>query len=471
MSGVRRLASVTMTIAMLLTTGAATATTLAAAAGSSAAAVPTATTASACPAHPTAPGTPVANAALHRQARVAARAHRRAVSAHARARRWHRRSVTARARGHAARARVDARHARLATHHARQLRKAASRAAAKLRAMRRRLHGPRGRGSCVYVRGSQLVDGNNQPIHPVGATRSGSEYACVQGWGMFDGPTDDGSIAAMTSWNVQIVRIPLNEDCWLGINGVNPDFAGATYRTAIEQYVARIEAHGMIVDLDLHWTAPAGVSATSQAVMADDDHSRAFWSSVATRYGHDHHVVFELFNEPHDISWACWRNGCTIPAAGAQPAWQAAGMQQLVTAVRSTGATNVVILGGLGWAGDISQWTSHRPRDPLGQEAAAWHIYNFGGCTDSTCWSAQAGSVPGIPVVVTEIGETDCGSSFVNPLMTWLDKARYSYLAWTWDDWHGCGGPSLLTSYDGTPNGAYGRAVRAHLRSRPALPR
>jgi hypothetical protein len=34
-------------------------------------------------------------------------------------------------------------------------------------------------GSCVYVRGGQLVDGNDDPIHPVGATRSGSEYACV----------------------------------------------------------------------------------------------------------------------------------------------------------------------------------------------------------------------------------------------------------------------------------------------------
>jgi aryl-phospho-beta-D-glucosidase BglC (GH1 family) len=274
----------------------------------------------------------------------------------------------------------------------------------------------------------------------------------------------------MASWNVQIVRIPLNEDCWLGINGVDPQFAGANYRKAIERYVARIEAHGMIADLDLHWTAPAAVLASGQAVMADADNSTAFWSQVATVYGHDQHVMFELFNEPHDISWACWENGCTVPATGSQPAWHAAGMQQLVTAVRATGATNVVILGGLGWAGDISQWKSHRPDDPLGQEAVAWHIYNFGSCTDATCWSAQAHSVPGIPVVVTEIGETDCRGGFVRPLMTWLDKTHYSYLAWTWDDWAGCGGPSLLKAYDGTPNGGYGKAVRAHFRSRPALP-
>jgi endoglucanase len=465
------MASLTVAVTVVLTTGAAAATTVAAA-SLPAAAVRAASTASPCPAKPVSPSTPAARAALQRQVRVSAKAHRRSVSARARAQRWHRRAVLARARGHKGRSRADARHARLAARNHRRLRPVSAAAAAKLRALRRALRAALpGVGSCVYVRGGHLVDGNNDPIHPVGATRSGSEYACVQGWGMFDGPTDDGSIAAMTSWNVQIVRIPLNEDCWLGINGVNPQFAGANYRTAVEGYVTRLEAHGMIVDLDLHWTAPAGVSANSQEVMADADHSAAFWSQVATGYGDDHHVVFELFNEPHDISWACWRNGCTIPAAGAQPAWQAAGMQQLVTAVRSTGATNVVILGGLGWAGDISRWTSHQPADPLGQEAAAWHVYNFGSCTEATCWSAQAGSVLGIPVVVTEIGETDCGSSFVDPLMTWLDERGYSYLAWTWDDWAGCNGPSLLASYDGTPNGAYGRAVRAHFRSRPALPR
>jgi hypothetical protein len=370
-------------------------------------------------------------------------------------------------------ARADGRKARNAARKARALAKAASLAAAKVRAMKAALGTPAGTsglGSCVYVHGGSLVDGTGVTIHPVGATRAGSEYACVQGWGMFDGPTDDASIAAMTTWNVQIVRIPLNEDCWLGINGVNPQFAGANYQAAIEGYVSRLEAHGMIVDLDLHWTAPAAVSASTQDVMADTDHSTTFWSQVAAIYGQDHHVVFELFNEPHDISWNCWENGCTIPAAGTTPAWQAAGMQQLVTAVRSAHASNVVILGGLGFSGDISQWKSHQPTDPLGQEAAAWHIYNFGSCTDATCWASQAATVTGIPVVVTEIGETDCGSGFVDPLMSWLDKTGYSYLAWTWDDWAGCGGPSLLASYDGTPNGDYGAAVKAHFLSRPALP-
>ena len=56
-----------------------------------------------------------------------------------------------------------------------------------------------------------------------GVNRSGLEYACIQGWGFFDSPHPDtidiaAMIAAMRSWDIDVVRVPLNEDCWLGIN-------------------------------------------------------------------------------------------------------------------------------------------------------------------------------------------------------------------------------------------------------------
>ncbi|HEX3670530.1 MAG TPA: hypothetical protein VHT92_02375 [Candidatus Cybelea sp.] len=69
----------------------------------------------------------------------------------------------------------------------------------------------------IKVSGNHLVDGNNDVVDLHGVNRSGTEYACVQGWGIFDGPSDSTSIQAMTTWNVNVVRVPLNEDCWLGI--------------------------------------------------------------------------------------------------------------------------------------------------------------------------------------------------------------------------------------------------------------
>src|SRR5436305_5983091 len=85
----------------------------------------------------------------------------------------------------------------------------------------------------LHVQGNQIVNGNGQPIRLLGVDRSGTEYACIQGWGIFDGPSDAASIQAITSWHTNAVRVPLNEDCWLGINGAPAAYSGATYQQAI----------------------------------------------------------------------------------------------------------------------------------------------------------------------------------------------------------------------------------------------
>lgn len=109
----------------------------------------------------------------------------------------------------------------------------------------------------LKVVGSHLVGTSGQSVRMLGANRSGSEYACVQGWGVFDGPDTAQSVAAMAAWKINTVRVPLNEDCWLGINGSPAAYSGAAYRTAISNYVTALHAAGMYAVLDLHWNAPA----------------------------------------------------------------------------------------------------------------------------------------------------------------------------------------------------------------------
>jgi hypothetical protein len=313
----------------------------------------------------------------------------------------------------------------------------------------------------VHVQGNRLVDDDGQAVQLVGLNRSGTEYACAQGWGIFDGPSDNTSIAAMTTWKPDIVRVPLNEDCWLGINGVDPSYGGAAYRHAVKGFVTRLERHGLLVDLELHLSAPGGELALGQQVMADADHSPTFWRQVAATFKGDHAVLFELFNEPHDISWRCWLRGCRT-AAG----WRTAGMQDMLDAVRGTGATNVVLAGGLGWSSDLSSWLTHRPDDPTGQLAAAFHTYNFSGCSTQACWDSTVAKVAKkVPVVTTELGENDCAGGYVEPLMDWLDNHGISYLGWTWDVWDCNSGPALITSYDGSPT-AYGQVVHDHFLDR-----
>jgi hypothetical protein len=86
-----------------------------------------------------------------------------------------------------------------------------------------------------------------------------------------------------------------------------------------------------------------------------DANSVTFWSEVAARYRDDGRVMFELYNEPHDVSWSVWKSG-----GAASDGFQAVGMQQLHDTVRATGAQNLVIIGGLDWAYDLSGVPANR---------------------------------------------------------------------------------------------------------------
>src|SRR5437762_13089710 len=145
----------------------------------------------------------------------------------------------------------------------------------------------------ISVVGNHLVNGSGATIRLLGVNRSGPEYACIRGWGIFDGPNDASSVAAMAAWHINVVRIPLNEDCWLNINGVNAAYAGATYQSAIQTYVNLLHQRGLYAILELHWNAPGTSQATGQQVMPDADDSPAFWTSVATFFKADPAVLFE----------------------------------------------------------------------------------------------------------------------------------------------------------------------------------
>jgi endoglucanase len=309
----------------------------------------------------------------------------------------------------------------------------------------------------VRAANGQLVDAGGTPIRLLGVNRSGAEYACVGGWGFFDGPTDPHSVAAMKAWGINAVRLPLNEDCWLGINGVSPKYSGTAYRNAVASYVRLLHSAGIFVVLDLHWSAPGTKEATGQEEMADLDHSPAFWSSVAHTFRHDHAVVFDLFNEPHGIDWPCWRDGCWISEG-----WQTAGMQTLVDAVRRTGARQPIVATGIDWGTNLKLWLRYRPRDPAGQLIAGFHAFNFAHCTTVRCWNGTIAPVARrFPVIATELGENDCATTFSNRYMDWADQHGVSYLAWTWNP-TGCRAPALIQSWSGAAT-PFGAAIRRHL--------
>ncbi|MGV9630103.1 cellulase family glycosylhydrolase [Streptomyces sp. NPDC003487] len=335
-----------------------------------------------------------------------------------------------------------------------------------------------GTAPALHVAGTRLVDADGKPRRLLGVNRSGGEFMCVQGYGIWDGPVDDAAIRAIADWKADAVRIPLNEECWLGLPNVKPEYAGAHYIGAVKELVDRVKAHGMTPIVELHWThgqytgnsaGCSDVHATCQKPMPDAQYSPSFWSSVASTFKDDPAVVFDLFNEPYPDratsttaqAWQCWRDGGTCPGIG----YEVAGMQDLVDAVRATGARNVIMLGGLAYSNDLSQWLTYKPADPAGNLAAAYHVYNFNTCAGESCWDSTLAPVAAqVPLVAGEIGENTCGHSFTDRVMKWFDDRGLSYLGWTWNTWDCSSGPSLISSYDGTPT-AYGVGLRDHLRA------
>jgi hypothetical protein len=302
------------------------------------------------------------------------------------------------------------------------------------------------------------MDGT-KTVRLFGVNHSGSEYQCIHNSGIFDGPADATSAMEILSWHANTVRVPLNEDCWLNINGAPAQYSGTPYQNNISNYVNTLRQHGLYVIVDLHWNNGGGAPANAQQQMADEDHASAFWTSVASAFKGDLGVVFDLYNEPHDVSWACWLNGgCQVNG------WNVAGMQQLLNAVRATGAQNVVMAGGLQFAGDLSQWLANKPNDPTGNLAASFHSYNFSNCHDMACWTGQLAPVAAqVPLITGELGENDCAHGYIDGFMGWADSAGVSYLGWAWNADFNCSvGPSLISNWNGTPTN-FGAGFMAHL--------
>ena len=178
-----------------------------------------------------------------------------------------------------------------------------------------------------------------------------------------------GDFQLMAQWNAHIVRIATNQCFWLA------DTTGTGYQQTVGQAITWAEAAGLAVIIDLHWSNPpentANPAQCAQQAMADTN-SVTFWQQVAAKYASDPLVSFELYSEPFmgngnptGTDWILWQNGGTYNNAGSSQTntfagtFQAAGMQQLYNAVRGAGANNMVILGGLNWAYDLSGVTSH----------------------------------------------------------------------------------------------------------------
>ena len=341
-------------------------------------------------------------------------------------------------------------------------------------------------GPRLKVVGNRLVDGRGGgSFVPRGVNWPSFEYACHDGYGYSNsaGPRtvgpDAAGAAVMVSWHVNTVRIPLNQDCWLGEDGL-PAFGRASgYRAAVRRWVSILHRAGLAVILDLHWSGPAGVVADGQRAMADD-RSDDFWSSVARTFKKDRSMIFDVFNEPYsrygdkgivfDLTWGCWRNGgCNAPRAHVLQAFDGTtfvtvGMQAMVDAIRTTGAKQPIMISGRDFGNDVDGWLDNRPNDS--QLIAGFHAYNHQACNTEACWDSKVAPIAAqVPVVSGEFAENDCVPAYDERFMDWADRHGVGYLPWAW--WilpqRGCSLPALLRNVKGDARKPNGTALKRHL--------
>jgi hypothetical protein len=305
-----------------------------------------------------------------------------------------------------------------------------------------------------YVNGNTVCTADAQPHLFHGVDRPSLEWSPR---GVNLSPSD---FDLMASWKANVVRIALNQDFWLP----GSTLSDPTYPARVDNAINWAESAGMDVILDLHWSdrgVLGSCSTSCQQVMADSN-STTFWSDVAGRYKNDGRVLFELYNEPHDVTWNVWKSG-----GNSGQGWTSVGMQQLYAAVRATGADNLVIAGGLNYAFDLSGVPSNRI---TGYNILyATHPYNYSGKTPAAWDQAWGFLTATAPVIVTEFGDgsaaagdgTACASAYSQDLITYADAHNASWTAWAWYP-GGCKFPSVVSDWNGTPN-APGMVVKTAL--------
>ena len=278
-------------------------------------------------------------------------------------------------------------------------------------------------------------------------------------------------VVAIDEWEANCVRVPMNEAFWYGKSAYQKD-GGKEYRAILDQIITLAANRGAYIAIDLHrFRAPK------------TEHAE-FWKDFARTYKDHPAVLFDVFNEPHGVSWEVWRNGGWIDEAKGKDesaflteeekkknrGFQSVGMQGLVNAVRSTGARNIIIAGGVFWCNDLSGIADgFALEDQSGNGIMySWHTYNW-----HTDWEKKVlATAAKYPIFVGECGADTKKMDFI-PLAdqedpyTWvpdmLGFIQQHRLNWTGWCLHPKASPVMISDWSYTPTPYWGAFARRAL--------
>lgn len=329
----------------------------------------------------------------------------------------------------------------------------------------------------LKIVGTKILNSHDEPVLLRGVNVASLEWTSDG-----QGHILDTVHHAIHDWRVNIIRLPLTQDRWFGLAPEQTD-GGKSYRDLVQQIVNVCTTNQCYIILDLHWSDCNEWGKNIGQHSMPDTNSVAFWQDFAPVYANHPAVIFDLYNEPHDVSWDVWLHGGIVkdkPNNRWQmrdpKTFQAVGMQTLLDTVRATGANNVVIAGGLDWAYDFSGILEGRQlADPHGRGVIyANHCYdNKNESVDTWIANMEKASAK-LPIIVSEFGG-NAGPGQVEPTDNWLlhvmsalEQHHWSWVAW---DLHPRAGPSLIADWNYTVTTNFGVHVKQALETKVQMAR
>ena len=255
----------------------------------------------------------------------------------------------------------------------------------------------------LTVDGNKISDKNGMWVSFAGM----SFYWSNNGWGGNKYYNSNVVSWLKEDWDVKIIRAAIGVE---GSGGYLVDSASNMNR-AITLIEAAIE-EGIYVLVDWHSHSPDYVN---QAV--------AFFKEIATRYGSYDNIIYEIFNEPLQVSWV----SVIKPYA-----------ENVISAIRAIDPDNMIVVGTPTWSQDVDDVIAN-PITVYPNIAYVLHFY-AGTHKSSIRSKAITALNNGIPVMVTEWGtvesdgDGDVDVASTNEWMSFCKSRGITQLNWVVND-------------------------------------
>ena len=342
----------------------------------------------------------------------------------------------------------------------------------------------------LMVKSNQLITSDGEPFRLKGVNCAALEWSSDG-----EGHIVETCRVAIEDWKVNVIRLPLSQDRWFGKAPEQTD-EGKEYQDIVDQIVKMCAENDVYCILDLHWNNKNEWGKWIAQHSMPDLNSKIFWEDIAPKYANHPAVIYDLYNEPHDVTWDEWLNGGMImdkpntPDGGQASEYECIGMQPLLDAVRATGAKNLVVIGGLDWSYDFSGILEGRQlKDPEGNGIIyANHCYDNKKQKVDTWIANMEIASKEFPIIIGEFGGSyidpanqntggrgsrrggfgfgGFGRSSVNGpdwlmlVIQAIEDHQWSYTAW---DLHPAAGPTLVSDWNYTPSQNFGIWVKQML--------